>query len=314
MKKIAKAYAPSGVTSFFEICDQKNGKPIVNPEQVGSRGGGFGLEKGIITKVNIEQSEKNCITIFINGKLAPEAETTRTAAKTMLDLSKKSFNVKIHHEVEVPIGAGFGTSAGGALTTALTLKQLLDLPLTYNQVGKIAHVAEVQCKTGLGTVGPLMISGCILTLEPGAPGLSVIDRIPLNADYRVVIGYLGGISTKVVLNSNKKRREINRYGNRTLNDILKNPTLKNFLDCSLDFAKKTGFLTPQLKQLSDLAIKAGAIGSAQNMVGEALHVLVFKEDVEKVVDTFKKVLPSQSIFASNLDFQGARLLSDEKIL
>jgi pantoate kinase len=111
-----------------------------------------------------------------------------------------------------------------------------------------------------------MISGCILTLEPGAPGISVIDRLPLNPDYRVIIGYLSSISTKQVLNSTEKRREVNRYGNQTLKEILKKPTLENFLDCSLDFAKKTGFLTPQLKQLSDLAVNAGAIGSSKTLL------------------------------------------------
>ena len=92
----------------------------------------------------------------------------------------RAFDVTVNHRVDVPIGAGFGSSAAGALTTSLALSNALDLHLTYNQLGRIAHVAEVQCKTGLGTVGPLMLGGCVLTVEPGAPGTSIIDRIPIS--------------------------------------------------------------------------------------------------------------------------------------
>jgi pantoate kinase len=52
------------------------------------------------------------------------------------------YDVTVEHRIEVPIGAGFGTSAGGALIVGLALKEALDLPLTYNQIGKIAHVAR----------------------------------------------------------------------------------------------------------------------------------------------------------------------------
>ena len=96
----------------------------------------------------------------------------------------------LNHQIEVPIGTGFGTSAGGALTAGLALKEALDLPLTYNQIGKIAHIAEIQCQTGLGTVSSLTSTGgCVLVVEPGAPGICQIDRIPITPDYVVVAGF-----------------------------------------------------------------------------------------------------------------------------
>jgi len=57
-----------------------------------------------------------------------------------------------------------------------------------------------------------------------------------------------------------------------------------------------------------LAKKAGAIGTAQNMVGEAVHAIVLKENAPAVVEAFKKVLPKKSILVSQIDFQGARLV------
>ena len=44
--KTAPAFAPGAISSFFEIHDTKNGKPIAPLEKMGAVGGGFGLEKG----------------------------------------------------------------------------------------------------------------------------------------------------------------------------------------------------------------------------------------------------------------------------
>ena len=313
-KTVAKAFSPAGISSFFEICDKTNdGTPITDLERVGSRGGGFGIQKGVLTKVTVSGAKTSSIYIFINGKLAPEAETTKTISQMLLNKASKTCKVVVKHKVEVPVGAGFGSSAAGALTAGLALTKALDLPLTYNQIGKIAHVAEVQCKTGLGTVGPLMLGGCILTVEPGAPGISVIDRIPISDKYLIVAGIFGSIPTKQVLSSAEKRREVNRWGNKTLEAILAEPSVENFMDCCRDFADKAGLMTPRIRKLVKLAEKAGAVGVAQNMVGEAVHALVLEENAENITEAFKQVLPNEKILTAKIDFQGARLIRNEKV-
>jgi pantoate kinase len=314
VKKGVKAFSPAGISSFFEICDRTDdGKPIADLERVGSRGGGFGIQKGVLTDVTVSEAKVNCIRVFINGKLAPEAETTKTVLQMLLKNVERAYDIVVNHKVEVPIGAGFGTSAGGALTAGLAFSKALDLPLTYNQIGRIAHVAEVRCKTGLGTVGPLMLGGCILTVEPGAPGISVIDRIPLSDDYMIVAGVFGSTPTKQVLASAEKRREVNRYGRKTLEAILAEPSVENFMACCLDFAEKAGFMTPRARQLVKLAEKAGAVGAAQNMVGEAVHAVTLEENVAEIAEAFKQVLPNEKILVSKIDFQGARLVKHEKV-
>jgi pantoate kinase len=314
VKKTVKAFSPAGISSFFEICDRtSDGMPIADLERVGSRGGGFGIQKGVLTEVAVSEAEMTTIRVFINGKFAPEAETTKTVLQMLLKKTERACNVVVNHEVDVPIGAGFGTSAGGALTAGLAFSKALDLPLTYNQIGRIAHVAEVQCKTGLGTVGPLMLGGCIVTVEPGAPGVSVIDRIPLSDDYRIVAGVFGSTPTKQVLTSAEKRREVNRWGRKTLEAILAEASVENFMACCLDFAEKAGFMTARVRQLVRLAEKAGAVGAAQNMVGEAVHALALEENVGDIAEAFKQVLPNEKVLTAKIDFQGARLVSHEKV-
>ncbi|MEM2098565.1 MAG: hypothetical protein QXU99_02295 [Candidatus Bathyarchaeia archaeon] len=308
-KKTAKAFAPAGISSFFEICDTTaNGKPITDLKHVGARGGGFALQKGVLTEVSVSESETTNIRVFINGKLASEAETTTTALQLLLNKVATAYTIDVYHKIEVPIGAGFGTSAGGALTAVLALAKALRLPLTFNEIGEIAHAAEVKCKTGLGTVGPLMTGGCVLTIEPGAPGVSKIDHIPLTAEYAVVVGFIGAIPTKQVLNSVEKKKEVNRYGKKTLDAILTEPTLENFLAHCWDFAEKTGFATARTRQLVHLAKKSAAIGAAQNMVGEAIHAVAYEEKAQQVVEAFKQLLPEKNIIMAKIDQQGARLL------
>jgi pantoate kinase len=313
-KTVAKAFSPAGISSFFEICDKTDDEqPMLDLERVGSRGGGFGIQKGVLTEVSVSEAKANRIRVFINEKLAPEAETTRAVSQMLLSKSEKVCNVVVNHKVDVPIGAGFGSSAAGALTAGLALSKALELPLTYNQIGRIAHVAEVQCKTGLGTVGPLMLGGCVITVEPGAPGISIIDRIPLSDDYVVVAGVFGSTPTKQALASAEKRREVNRYGRRTLEAILAKPSVENFMACCLDFADKAGFMTARVRHLVKLAEKAGAVGAAQNMVGEAVHALALEENAGNIAEAFKQVLPNEKILVAKIDFQGARLVKDEKV-
>lgn len=307
--KGTKAFSPSGISSFFEICDTTpDGSFIQDLERVGARGGGFGIQKGVTTEVLTSKAKTNNIRVFINEKNAPEAETTKTVVQMLLEKSNETYMVVVRHNVEVPIGAGFGSSAAGALGTALALSKALGLNLTYNQLGKIAHIAEIKCKTGLGTVGPLMLGGCILTIEPGAPGIALIDRIPISTDYAIVAGVFGPTPTKEVLSSPEKRLAVNKWGRKTLEKILSEPSLENFLACCRDFAEKTGFMTERLRKLLRLADKAGAIGAAQNMVGEAVHALTTWENAGNVVQAFKDVLPQEKILAARVDVQGARLI------
>jgi pantoate kinase len=307
-KKTSKAFSPSGISSFFEICDRlADGSPIRDLERVGARGGGFGIEKGTTTEVTVSEAETSSIKVFINGKETPEAKTTKSVAKMLLEKADSTFNVLVKHRVEVPIGAGFGSSAAGALNTALALSRSLRLNLTYNQLGRIAHVAEVKCRTGLGTVGALMLGGCILTIEPGAPGIGRIDRIPISTNYAIVAGVFGPTPTKQVLSSPEKRSMINKWGRKTLDMILSEPSLENFLTCCRDFAENTGFASDRVKNLMRLADRAGAIGAAQNMVGEAVHALTTLENVQNVIQAFKQALPQKKILTAKIDVQGARL-------
>ena len=310
--KRSRAFAPAAISSFFEICDTtSDGKPIADLERVGARGGGFGLQNGVLTEVSVSNAKRNSVKVFINSKPAPEAETSRTVIQMLLEKAEATYEVTVKHNIEVPIGAGFGTSAGGALTAGLALKEALALPLTYNQIGKVAHIAEIQCQTGLGTVSSLTVSGgCVLVVEPGAPGICVIDRLPLRRGYAVVTAFFSSTQKKTVLSSPEKKREVNRWGKKTMQAILDEPTLENFLASCWEFAEKTGLATERIRKLVKLAEKAGAVGATQNMIGEAVHAIVLEKKAFEVAEAFKLAAPKGEVLVSKIDFQGARLIEE----
>jgi pantoate kinase len=256
----------------------------------------------------------NSLQISINSQPTLEAKTTEKVIQTLLNQTSKNYMVTVEHQINVPIGMGFGTSAGGALTAGLALSEALALPLTGNQIGKIAHISEIQCQTGLGTVCSLTVGGgLILVTEPGAPGICQIDRIPINPDYVIVTGFYDSKIPKAVLSSPERKAQVNRYGKKTLRQILAEPTLENFLASCWDFAQKAGFATENVRQLVYLAQKAGAVGATQNMIGEAVHAVVFEENALSVIEAFKQVLPNERILTAKIDFQGARLVRNEKV-
>jgi pantoate kinase len=307
--KTAKALAPAAISSFFQIHDTKNGEPITDLEKMGAIGGGFGLEKGVKTQVTVERAEKTTIEVLINSKLTKEAKTTKQVLEKILSKTNVEYAVTVNHQIEVPVGMGFGTSAGGALTAGLALSKAIELPLTYNQIGKIAHVAEIQCQTGLGTVSALTFSGgCVLVVEAGAPGICQIDRVPITSDYVIVACFLNSKIPKTVLSSPGKKLEINSYGKKALDTILAEPSLENFIDCCWEFAQKAGFTTEKIRQLVMQARRAGAVGATQNMIGEAVHAIVLQENADAVAEAFKQTLPPQQVIVSRIDFQGARLI------
>lgn len=276
---------------------------------MGAIGGGFGLQKGLKTIVVAKRAKANTVEVSINSKPAIEAKTTIAVVKEILAKTSTKYDVTVKHQIEVPVGMGFGTSAGGALTTGLALSKALELPLTYNQIGKISHVAEIECQTGLGTVSSLTFSGgCVLVVEAGAPGTCQIDRIPMAPNYVLVCGYLQTKMPKSILCSPEKKKKINTYGKKTLDAILAEPSLENFMECCWEFAQKAGFATDNIRQLVMTAKKAGAVGAAQNMIGEAVHALVLEENAKSVAEAFKQTLPPHQVIVSKIDFQGARLL------
>jgi pantoate kinase len=303
----ASAFCPAGISSFFQaVTSESPPQTIKDAYRIGARGGGFVLEKGVFTQVKVESAKIPQTEVTINGRRAPEATVTYEVCRLLLNEVDGNHQIHIDHEVEVPIGAGYGASAAGAVSTALALSRALGMNLTLNRIGQIAHFAEIRCATGLGSVSGVLRGGMILVVEPGAPGYDLVDWIPLDPLYRIVTASFAPISKKDVLFSNEALRAVNREGHTVLKQILANPDPVRFMKLCYEFAKKAGFLSQRIKDVVHTVMKVGALGATQNMIGDAFHALVPLGAVDAVVQSVAKRFPPNSILISKLSVAGPR--------
>ncbi len=310
MKQSRTVYVPSGVSSFFEICDRDpHGSAIKDPLQIGARGGGFIIRRGTKTTASFN-SDSKVDEININGRKAPEARTSLEVIR----LIRKRYEIpslKIFHKIEPPIGQGFGTSGAGALACSIAVGDLLELKFTLSRAAEFAHVSELNSVTGLGTVISLAsgTGGIGLVTEPGTYSVGRTDAILSNPDdYTLVCAAFGMIEKSSVLSNERSRGAINRFGRKTLETILEDPSPEKLLAASRLFSEETGLASRTLLNLSDKAVNAGALGATPNMIGNAIHCLVEKMKYKRFMQVFSGLVPKESIFETDLVQSGPRFL------
>jgi pantoate kinase len=303
------AFSPAGISSFFEIRDRRpDGRPFKDPSYAGARGGGLVISKGVLTRVKLNRASKSRVSVRINKRVANEAKTTLSAIRELLEISGDQYEVMIEHDVQVPIGAGYGASAAGSLSAALAFSEAADLGLSVNEVGRVVHRAEIANGTGLGTVGPILTGGFVVTRKSGGPGIAVIDRLRVSPRLKVVSACIGPISTKKALRSTALRKKVDALGREAFQSIVNDLRPSNFMSASKRFALGLGLISPQTSWLIEVMENAGAIGATQNMVGQAVHGIVVEEKAARVLAAVKTHFPGIMAFSCSLDFAGARLL------
>jgi pantoate kinase len=255
LKNSTRAFAPAHISGFFIIDIKKD------PMHSGSMGAGLCLEGGATTTVRPAKET----TIKINGNVC-EASTTLSTIKLV---TKKP--VLVETKFTIPIGSGFGASAAGALSTALALNKSLSLNMTFNDLAKAAHIAELKNRTGLGDVAGMTCGGIDIRKHAGIPPVGNIDRIPCSDE---IISWVcfGEISTKSVLSDDIKRKSINKAGRLRLKQLMKKPTIDNFVMQSCAFAKEINLMSPKVRDAIEAVEAAGGIAS-QAMLGNTVFAI-----------------------------------------
>ncbi len=302
----AVAFSPCHITGFFQIVDESK-----NPLYVGSRGAGVCLKRGVKTLVKVERASSLSFQISINGAISNSAEVSKHLINMFTSRFKdlRNFKILVEHYVDVPVGAGFGTSGAAALSLALALNEAFDLGMSRVEAAQWAHVAEVECKTGLGTVAAEAFGGVEVRVKAGAPGICEIMNIAAPRDSVVVCLALRALSTKRILTNNDFCRRINIYGGELVDKIVEAPTLSNFMKFSRNFADHVGLVSDRVRRIFDAADEAGFIVSMP-MFGEGAFTICEKDSVKDILNLFSEREPQGRIIVSEVDFAGARVISE----
>jgi len=259
------------------------------------------LDKGVITDVLIEDGEG--VDVIINGQ--NDSKLSSITFKT-IDLINERFQVDgkkitINHEFEIPIGSGFGVSAACALGTSLAIAKALKLHLTYNRAASIAHLAEIEMKSGLGDVIAEFTGGLVLRLKEGAPGYGRVDRIVPGLttgkdDYYIISKTLGEIETSSIIEDPFWQKKINQTGKSLLSELLDKPDIQNFFKLSRRFAEETSLMGPELKEIVDI-LEDETLGASIAMLGNTAFAL--SETCDTSLD---------NVIVSRIDDFGCRFL------
>lgn len=267
-------FAPSHITGFFEIVYNEN------PLMRGSRGAGLAMDTGVTTTVEILSEDLDDdleVSIKINGK--EDVKNASITFKTLEILDKelkifdnlKGCSLNIGHELEVPIGAGFGSSAGCALGTSLAIVKMLELNSTFNRAAALAHLAEIEMQSGLGDVVGEINGGITLRLKEGAPGYAVTDKL-ISEDLYVICKSLGAIETSEIIGDPAHQKRININGRNKLGELIKSPIPETFLKLSRQFSVETGLLSGEVLEMINI-LEDETIGASMAMLGNTAFAI-----------------------------------------
>jgi pantoate kinase len=297
-----EVWVPHRISGFFQIEDTPENRNTGQYSHIGSRGGGPALSAFGKTHISLIDSnkkrEKSEYRIFINGEdRTMDAKTTLSVINQFDPLIKVPIELEIHHNFDLPIGCGYGSSGAGALGTALGINVLLDLGLSELEVGRIAHIAEVINHTGLGTIGGQLYGGLSLSIEPGFP--FKMDFIPYLPDTRIVTGSWGPISKKSILTNPEYKKRIIEAGRNAMTKMLQKYTLSQFMDLCREFIKHTRLLEGlnllHLQKLMDTLNTMEIYGASMNQIGQSIFCICSKTDVENVFEVFKQFNPTHTL-------------------
>lgn len=275
----SRAYAPGHITGFVEF-PIRTGNPLIR----GSRGAGVCIDHGILTHIVLEPSNKNHVNVYINNKLENDAEVSKYVISYYIMNTSKKFNIEVRHYTSIPIGYGLGSSGAAALSLSLALNNLLNL-FDNLKAAQVAHIADLECKCGMGTVIAEYYGGLELRLKAGAPGIGYVKRLQFNDNYKVVILPLNPISTKEFLTN--KISLINGIGGKMLKELEENPSVEEFLKLSFLFARSIKFGDKRSYNIIE-ELRENGYCSSLAMFGESVFTIVKNDEINNVCSILTK--------------------------
>ena len=285
-----EAFCPGHVTAFFEVCED------ADPRRKGSRGAGLSLSLGVTTVARVREATRPSLEILVNGRKA-RAEVTDAAARKILE--DRAYEVKVLVDSPLPVSQGFGVSSAAALSTALALDDALGLGLPRDELVARAHVAEVECGTGLGDVVPASMGGMDLRLQPGAPGHGDVRKFEVHKD--LLLAVVGPeLLTRSVIRDPEKVAAINRHGGACVDAFARAPSFERLFDLGNRFAEETGLAGKTVLEVVRASRMFGR--AAMAMLGNAVFAEAGREELATLYLKFGTLMRCE------VDNDGARVL------
>lgn len=285
-----KLFIPAHISGFWYIHEERD------LLKTGSYGAGLVLSPGL----SIEYLGDECIVDYNGVKM--DIKVYRDAHKMA---NTRCVGIKITSPYG--IGEGYGASAGIAIGGLYFSFNKDKRRKTWIEIGRYAHMAEVRNVTGYGDVITEIYGGGLeVRLKPGAPGVGMMDRIPVPRRIRVITVSIEKYTTGEMFK--KFGNYIEKVGREAFNKFIEYPSIERFGEISHEFSIKTGMLSPsfdrQLRRLFNSEIKKGDIISY--FIKKGLLVVICEES--SLHDLYDKMKRYGKPIIHILNFSGCRFI------
>ncbi len=295
----SKWSVPAHITGLFQIVENEN------PLKMGSRGAGFSINNPVITQAESRLAKVGSLKVFFNSVLI-DGKVSAEVANSFDDFWKDK-ELLLNHSSQLPTEAGFGSSGAGALGAAFALNELFDAKKAKDELGQIAHQAEVNCRTGLGDVIAQYHGLAEIRLEPGAPGIGVIKQLEWSLDRKILSIFLGTMSTKEIITSKSHIEMINRTSEPLLEELKNTPTVDKFVDLSYQFSKKVGLMSKKVETIIE-ELQANGYSSSMIMIGESIFVVGSSDELKQCSIFLREKYPKAQYWINSLALTGPSIV------
>ena len=288
----ARAYCPGHISCIFRVCMHDD------VLRSGSRGAGIVIDEGVLTSV--ETCPGSGVIVYLNG-VKVDFCVSFSVVKRLGVL--KGEGIVVRHVTKLPCGAGFGVSGACAVGVGLCLNEIFSLGMSMDEVGRAAHAAEVECGTGLGDVGSMIVGGVELRKVEGAPGYGVIENVDTDMCDLVCFSF-GGVDTNKVIGKDGFS-ELNGVADDVLERLFECPDIYNFMKCSVEFSQKAGFGSERLLDVIRRLNRIEGCFASQTMLGESGFAFFRKDMNKKVLDELRGI---GCVFQTKVGYRHPELL------
>jgi pantoate kinase len=251
--RTALAFGPGHVTGMFDPSTRAR-----DPRARGSFGAGVVLSAGVVAEAVWRSSGARRIRIDSDVRIP--LDISADAARRLFATHTGELRLTLRHQL--PVGQGFGSSAAGALATALAVAKVTGA--TRTKAIEVAHLADLFGGGGLGGVAAILGGGLEVRTRPGIPPFGRVVRAAFPDP--VLVGVSGApIPTSSVLRDPRLLARIHSASGG-LATLGANPEVSRFWDASESFSDRVGLAPPELRALIRGLRRRGA-RAAQAMFG-----------------------------------------------
>jgi pantoate kinase len=279
--KNSVAFSPCNITGFFRIHPDPT-----DPLRAGSTGASIALSTGVTTRVRLRRARTSVINARFNGRTLPKNSVSSYVARRYVELEGTPWNIDISHTGLLPIGCGYGTSGAGALSLSLALNESMEISLTKIEAAQLAHISEVSCRTGLGTVTSVLSGDLVVRTRAGAPGYGETTKIHMPESLRLVTATYGPIPTGSVLASVTLNEAINNCGKELIARFDPSHAQTSFTELSRRFSHCLGLVSRRLERMMSL-LDATGFKPSMAMLGESLFCIAAHADTTEICNVIE---------------------------